>query len=277
CGQLGLGEGCGGTGRATPPRPSRRRGRRRARRRRAAEDGVPERRSNGPPTTDQRSHSLHLLTDDGFRKETHGQSRPAGSTTAAATLHVRFHPFIRARTSGSRLGREGLENPGYRGRTRWPRTAAQCRGHTGDTRRPYLSLHIGLTDRSRGRRDLRPRQVGLLPRPVLPLSDRPPGQRAPGRALGPAPPHTPPHGGAPGTSRGPEGQDVRVQTGAAAGETYTPAKWAFSRGQSCPSATGHQARGPPAEPWGPHPRIHRRTAGHRGPPGALSLASPKHG
>ncbi|XP_056441012.1 NACHT, LRR and PYD domains-containing protein 12-like [Gadus chalcogrammus] len=48
CGQLGLGEGCGGTGRATPPRPSRRRGRRRARRRRAAEDGVPERRSNGP-------------------------------------------------------------------------------------------------------------------------------------------------------------------------------------------------------------------------------------
>ena len=152
----------------------------------------------------KRSHSLHLLTDDGFRKETHGQSRPAGSTTAAATLHVRFHPFIRARTSGSRLGREGLENPGYRGRTRWPRTAAQCRGHTGDTRRPYLSLHIGLTDRSRGRRDLRPRQVGLLPRPVLPLSDRPPGQRAPGRALGPAPPHTPPHGGAPGTSRGPE-------------------------------------------------------------------------
>ncbi|XP_056439344.1 NACHT, LRR and PYD domains-containing protein 12-like [Gadus chalcogrammus] len=54
--------------------------------------------------------------------------------------------------------------------------AAQCRGHTGDTRRPYLSLHIGLTDRSRGLRDLHPRQVGLLPRPVLPLSDRPPGQ-----------------------------------------------------------------------------------------------------
>ncbi|XP_056439340.1 NACHT, LRR and PYD domains-containing protein 12-like [Gadus chalcogrammus] len=143
-------------------------------------------------------------SDDGFRKETHRQSRPAGSTTAAATLHVRFHPFIRARTSGSRLGREGLEDPGYRGRTRWPRTAAQCRGHTGDTRRPYLSLHIGLTDRSRGLRELHPRQVGLLPRPVLPLSDRPPGQRAPGRALGPAPPHTPPHGRAPGTSRGPE-------------------------------------------------------------------------
>ncbi|XP_056441327.1 NACHT, LRR and PYD domains-containing protein 3-like [Gadus chalcogrammus] len=48
CGQLGPGEGCGGTERATPPRPSRRRGRRRARRRRAVEDGVPERRSNGP-------------------------------------------------------------------------------------------------------------------------------------------------------------------------------------------------------------------------------------
>ncbi|CAL8237458.1 unnamed protein product [Boreogadus saida] len=55
-----------------------------------------------------------------------------------------------------------------------------------------------------------------------------------------------------------------VISGAAAGETYAPAKWAFSRGQSCPSATGHQA-----EPRGPHPRIHRRTAGPRGPPGAL--------